>query len=745
MKKLIAFLSILLVMLTLAGCGSSEADDHEKEFYYVPEYRDVPFDIDYISAMTASDDMLYLVGSSWEEETGEVHVDFIKYSLTDGAYQEIPIVLDETDNFMGLFFSEDNKFLALLSSYVENQTTGEYIQKYELAELGTEDGKILSRMDISEALEGLENFYIQYMVMDQKQTLYISDGNQYICVIDSQGKRAATIELNEWIEDLFIDKDDNVYVKQWGTNGREIRPVDMASKTLGDPVKAENMMRGDSYSQKCIKGTESSFLVSDSIGVYTYDLATDTAVPVFDWLDADMNSDIIDNFGRLSDGRYWVFERDWQGEEVTYSMALLTKTPAAEMPKKEELTLATMYLSQEMRRCVIDFNKSNEKYRITVKEYQSEDSEDALIQLNTDLTSGNSPDIVNLSQEINLDKYISKGVFEDLYPYMEKSGIRKEDYLTNVLEAYEEDGKLYAIIPQFIISTAIIKKELAGDATGWTLEELLETAERNNPEEMIVYADRSSVFRLLIYNNIGEYINWETAECYFDSDAFIQVLEFASKFPEEYDYESQQDGLSKRIRDGRILILENSISSVQEYQMLKGLFGEDITCIGYPNSNREGNLIRAAWGELAITAKSKNKEGAWEFIKDFMGEEYQDSLLDEAGSWGFPILKSSLEKQFVQDMTPQYYEDENGNKQESSKTSWGYDDFQMEIYAATQEEIENVREVLENAGGRSTSADEELMQIISEETEAYFKGQKSAKETADIIQNRAKIYVSENS
>ena len=40
---------------------------------------------------------------------------------------------------------------------------------------------------------------------------------------------------------------------------------------------------------------------------------------------------------------------------------------------------------------------------------------------------------------------------------------------------------------------------------------------------------------------------------------------------------------------------------------------------------------------------------------------------------------------------------------------------------------------------------EELINIITEETGAFFKGQKSAKETADIIQNRVQIYMKEHS
>lgn len=32
-------------------------------------------------------------------------------------------------------------------------------------------------------------------------------------------------------------------------------------------------------------------------------------------------------------------------------------------------------------------------------------------------------------------------------------------------------------------------------------------------------------------------------------------------------------------------------------------------------------------------------------------------------------------------MTPEYYEDENGEQVENMKTSWGYDDFNIDIYA----------------------------------------------------------------
>ena len=77
------------------------------------------------------------------------------------------------------------------------------------------------------------------------------------------------------------------------------------------------------------------------------------------------------------------------------------------------------------------------------------------------------------------------------------------------------------------------------------------------------------------------------------------------------------------------------------------------------------------------------------------------------------------------------------------KTTWGYDDFQIEIYAATQEEVAAVRELIETVE-TSYQYDTQLNTIIEEETAAFFEGQKSAKDVADIIQSRVQIYINEN-
>lgn len=218
------------------------------------------------------------------------------------------------------------------------------------------------------------------------------------------------------------------------------------------------------------------------------------------------------------------------------------KEKADNVTPKEEITYGTMALDWDVKRMIIDFNKSNEKYRIVVKEYGTEDYQTGRTQFNADLTTKNCPDLVELSA-LNYTQYASKGIFEDLYPYMDQSGLKKEDFLENVLKAYEVDRKLYAVVPGFYVTTTMAKQSMVGDITGWTLAEMLDFVERIDPENIFDGGARESIFYYFIYNNIDEFIDWETGKCFFDGEDFIRTLEFAAKFP---SYEEMNMDYSER-------------------------------------------------------------------------------------------------------------------------------------------------------------------------------------------------------
>ena len=54
-------------------------------------------------------------------------------------------------------------------------------------------------------------------------------------------------------------------------------------------------------------------------------------------------------------------------------------------------------------------------------------------KMNTDIASGNTPDIIMISSEMPVNSYISKGLFADLNPFLETdSELNREDYIENI-------------------------------------------------------------------------------------------------------------------------------------------------------------------------------------------------------------------------------------------------------------------------------------------------------------------------
>ncbi len=741
-RVLLSMALVVILMAALFGCGKDEETQEKVEGeVYVPEYAQLAVEGDYISETVAAGDVAYFYTVSYDEETGQSENIIYKYDLLENKADKLPFEVEENSSAYDMAMDVDGNLVFIMNYYDESGDVTGGEDTIELRTISADDGSVINSQVITELLSGTENMYVQQFAIDAQGNIYLYDSESTIHVVNKDFQKVCDITTEGWINDIVKSKEGDIYISTYGETGLELRKVDIAGKKLGEAITGPGDEYGNSH---YYTGLNSSLFVSNNDQVFSFDIQTGVSEKLFKWLDVDVNGDNIDTTGELSDGRIWAVTRDYNSEgEPSYELIFLTRKNASEVAAKEEIIFGTMWLDSDLRKNIIDFNKKSDQYRIKVKDYASEDYQTGLTQFNADMTTGNCPDIVDLSS-LDFKQYASKGILEDMYPYMKKSGIKKEDYLENIFKAYEVDGKLYGIIPKFYVSTIMVKTALVGDVSGWTLSEMLDFAEDKNPENIFPYGNRSSIFYYCIYNNIDEFIDWETGKCTFDGEEFIRTLEFAARFPEEVDYNEDSEGIASRLHSDKVLLMQESLSSVQEYQMMNGLFGEKATYIGYPNHERKGNLIQPTSGSMAMTAKSKHKDGAWEFIKTVLSEEYQDSLIDEYGGFGFPVKKSSLDKQFELDMTPNYYEDENGNKVESPKTTWGYDDFEMEIMAATQEEIDAVRGLIESADKLSSNANEQLVNIITEESEPFFKGQKSAADTAGIIQNRIQIYVNEN-
>ncbi|MFA9377721.1 MAG: ABC transporter substrate-binding protein [Lachnotalea sp.] len=738
-KRLMVFSMVLIVGILMAACGgkqdASTSGASTKEFVYIPEYQEIN-ESSNISNIAISNNTIFYTGWNYDETT-QAYSSFIRtMEIGDTQGTDLPIELSENDSVSSFLTDSDGNLILMINSYVQGETEDDFTQTYVFKKYDKE-GKELSTMDLTSLLSGEDNPYIQYTALDNEGNVYLSNGQDKIWVLDTQGNQLFTIDIDTYMQAMGTSKEGKVVIATYATDKFVFQDIDFANKKIGTTYENVPSSNG---SYTLMKGADKGCLVNTGNSLYEYDFETQTSEEILNWIDSDINSDSISAIALLEDGRILAVTSEYAEETSKTELVYLTKKASSEVTEKTILTLGTMYLSSDIRNSIIDFNKTNETYRIRVKEYGTDDYETGTTQLNSDIVSGNAPDIIDLSNG-NTEQYIEKGILEDLYPYIDKDAdIKKEDFQENVLKAYEKDGKLYAILPSFTVVTVVGKSADVGDKMGWKLDDLM-TLVKSKPEgtEIFDYATKDSILSSLCMYGLDQFVDWETGKCTFDSDSFIQMLEFANTFNSDYVYDESAPSMPNKIQSGQLLLSEENIYDVQTYQVYEAMYGEPITFIGYPSETGNGSAISSGNIIFGMSSKSKNKDGAWEFIRKFMMNDYQTS----SNLWGFPILKSALEAKLNAAMTPEYYEDETGKQAEQSKTSWGYDDFNVDIYAATQEEVDAVKNLIDNANG-TYQYNSNMYSIISEEAAAYFSGQKTSKDVADVIQSRLQIYVNEN-
>ena len=298
-------------------------------------------------------------------------------------------------------------------------------------------------------------------------------------------------------------------------------------------------------------------------------------------------------------------------EEFVCTMAgklyRLSERDAAELADIKEITLAVAFNIDSIQPMIADFNSGSNLYRVNVKNYSDghehtiEGFESAAHDLEMDIISGNAPDMVWLDTN-ETEKLASKGAFTDLYELMESdTRFTRDAFLPNYLEAAETNGHLYSITPTFMIRTMAAKSKFV-DKENWTFDEFKAVYEAR-PDGMELFEtanNRNAVFDRLS-NSGADFIDLTTHTCSFDSQEFIDMLEFAGQFPgvDEYSWERYS------CKADTALMSDMYISSFRDINVKKQtIFGEDMTFVGAPSSDGKGSVMLLS-NQFAIMEKSE--------------------------------------------------------------------------------------------------------------------------------------------
>ncbi len=797
-KKLARMLALVLaaaMTFSLAACGGKKEQGEQKEkdknkeqttaqktgFAWVPEYLKLDTEQNFYDPVV-SGEYLYYEKYEWNEETETSKISIASFSLTDGsAGPEIVISQPEpekegegeegeegekgegkvraSDNrdISSFMFDMDGNLVTIETVYHWNEETGGSSQEYYLCKYSAQ-GEKLSEQDFSDVMEKDENnSYVRDVCMDGEGRVYMLC-DTLLRLFNAEGNYDGDVTIGDsYIQGIGQGKDGKVYIAydSMESNSTILQVIDYEGKKLGQTYK--DFIRSNSNS--LVTGVEKDFLGNDGSTVYEYDIATQTAEKLLDWLDCDVYGNYVNYLKVLEDGRILAVSNNWEKNES--ELILLTRKPVSEVPEKIHLTIGMLHEDSRIYSSAVNFNKSSDKYHIDIKSYYDyndivysgdtsnyeEVMNDALTRMNNDITSDNCPDLLSVNG-INVQKYVPKGVFEDLGAYLDNSSkLKRDEFFENILEAYTYDGVLVAIPKSFSLETMSGKASQVGTEPGWTLAEMLAYGDAHPDALLLGNSTKESALTTMLRFSQGNFVDWETGKCSFDNETFENILEFANKFPKDWEYNEDEPSTPTKIARGEVLLNTVSIYDFNSIQVEDAIFENDLTFIGYPNEKGEGGTYLRTEAGIAITSKCSEKEGAWSFMESWLCEE------DGRYSWGFPSNKNNYAKRRAEAIKVEYVLDENGEKVldengepiiENSGGGIGYgDDWEYTYHVPTEEEVKRLDELIQSARPVMDS-DTQIMNIISEEAQAFFSGQKSAKDVAGVIQSRVQVYVNEN-
>ncbi len=819
-RMIAALLAIVMLLGVFAGCsknsdnttdpanpGSStgtktETNDEKaastSKYTYQAEFLPIPDNIQYVNTSTISGANLYFTGSiidgkqTYTDENGE-EIEYDNYrsalfrmdvetgdctELTEFQLPEVPEGWMGSTDLNTIQTGADGTLWAIYGSYTyrynppaDLAADDSMYNYYEQGENKTgllhldADGKELKRIEFNQTDENGNSFYVSNFFVDNSGNVYLSDW-QNVYIYDQDGNKKTTVDLGEnggelcelkaGVVGVCYYKNDEAKPEESGRVFQEIDPA--TGKLTGDTVKlpdsAYNFFPGDDVYD----------IYYDYNGnIYGYKFDTDTKDKVIDWIECDINSNNLNSYSILPDGRVIAFENTYDDQTQTNTMQLIvmTRVDAASVVNKTVLTFACMYLDWNMRDAIVKFNRASNTHRIVVRDYSEYNTDDdytaGIQKLNTEMLSGKLPDMIDINTySMPIEQYAAKGFLTDLYELIDADAdLSRESFVQPVLKALESaDGKLYQLPSTFAVSTAIALDKVAGDYDTWNLAAVKDamTKLQDGASVFDVYRTKSDILQTCISRNIDAFVDWENAT------------------------DEENDSAQNRINSGKQLMTDMYVSSFEDMLYQLTGFNGGVKFVGYPSEDGTSNHAFQIDGAIAISSTCADKTAAWNFMKQFLTEDYQLG----SNVWNFPINQKAFDQKLKNAMTEEYQTDENGNvvKDENgnpiripkmtyyttdtgSGVTFGAatapaastvviggtgvnEDDSISIYAMTQEQVDQILDLI-NTTTAVYGYDESILNIISDEAAAYFAGEKSLDDTANMIQSRVNLYVAEQS
>jgi len=732
MKRITALL--LVIIYLLSACTKNDMPNQNEET--TPSIQDTVQDMAYFTktdvifnenfhtngSMIKQNSMVYIMGYNSDEDSmigTMAKLDTTDMSIT---YETLP---DEIWNSVVDFAVTDAGIYIVQSTFDMDTFT----ESYTL--ILVKDNAIISETPLDTYLNLSEIFGGDVNIIAVGDTICLTASNQLASIQDGT---VAKLELPEEAVYLNALNSDTVCI----VTNTSIYNYSIASGELTADVEKSNevaVLNGDKY--YLAEGYDLYY--SNQNGLYGYNFGG-TSEEIMNWV---YNGLMYEQIGSvfITDPNHITL----YGSSSRYGSRTLMAMDKYEGDLPEREIIKISYIEDGrgiIPYAVIQFNASQVEYQVICEEYFSAHSgqyDSVMNQLDKDILTGNLADILVLDSKESVDKYGKLGLLTDLYTVMAD----KNDLFGCIRQHSETDGKLYAIPPEFYVDTLVVKAENLPEYDTWNSKAFLEIASSLDENQHLFRGiSRGNVQDWMLSTVIWEFIDVENGMCSFETEEFIDVIEYLASLPEEYSV-VYEDNANHYITDEILFMSDERTSCIADYLRVKAQFGEDtpISYIGYPSVNGGVANISTQNIYYAINENSNNQKGSWMFIEYLLSG---DIVVDEMrGMQRFPSSRKTLEAWKESEGKLYYY----FPSQEPNSYMTDIKPFDENLGEGMYVQANEVLfdEVSQWLDGLQITQElpSDVSDIITEELSYFYSGTKSAKDTVHIIQSRVGIYLSE--
>lgn len=665
-----------------------------------------------------------------------------------GKLGEYKFPYENTWEIESAFFADGNGMLYLLTFAPGGDRWLRYLYQCDA------QGKVTQQWELTETLTDFafpnsitaDYIFAYYGAVDGAGTVCLTyEEAEQLWLVDGNGQPAGTVPLKgRKVTALASGTDGTIY---GADSTGALFTVNAKECSLEDVLSVP-----ESQGNLCLATAEDGkLLYGDKLGLYCCDPGAGTSELLISWKDVGISGPNVRAVDMLSDGRLLTLDDDGV-------LFCLTKVDASQLPaRRQKVVLGVLGASDTLKNLVTEFNQRNYYYEVEIKKFDSTQLIDSAV------VAGKGPDMLSMDS-IYVEKYVKKGLLEDMSHYLEDGyGLEREDLVESVLRCYTIDGVLISIPDSFTIDTLMGRASQLGEEPGWTIEEYLDIVQKNRGREVaeglwfsLTVGDSRIIIPLLVMKgDINAFIDWDKNQAKLNGEDFSNLMRLAAGYESNarniVDTDAWRPDTLERMRGGDVLLYDRHISSVEDYLNRQAALGGDTVYIGYPTMDGRNCSGVSSSREYVILADSTAKDGAWAFQEFLLtAKKYSDDNSEWNWVDSFSVMQRALDYSLEQSMCKayetddfgQFLRDEEGNPIEkplgiSREVEW-------DVYAATPEEVEQLRGLIDNLSFAATWPGNEIFNIVYDELGICMSGDRSVEETVNIIQKRVQLYLDES-